>query len=96
MTYYASEVQGAAMVSVAGFSTPKKNKAQKWISTNDLLRQQGAGAALISGAGFSTPKKINAQNPISNNCLQHQRGECWKFHQCKNNRRFNHRFLEAN
>jgi hypothetical protein len=53
-------VQGAALISDAGFSTPKKNKAQNWISTDDLLRQQGAGAALISDTGFSTPKKNRA------------------------------------
>jgi hypothetical protein len=29
MTYYASEVQGAALISGTGFSTPEKKKAQK-------------------------------------------------------------------
>ena len=43
MTCYTSEVQGAALISDAGFSTPKKNKAQKWISTDDLLHQRSAG-----------------------------------------------------
>ena len=66
-------MQGAALISDAIFSTPKKNKAQKWISTDDLLRQRSAGAALISDTGFSTPKKNRAQKWILTDDLLRQR-----------------------
>ena len=76
---HTSEVQGTALISGTGFSTPKKNKAQKWVSKDDLLRQRSAG----SGPDFwhwifNTREEKSTEIEVKD-CLQHQRITRLKF-----------------